>query len=116
MPTAALKPCSYPGCRNLSPGPRCPLHPYQRRPDRRPSAHRRGYDGDWLKLRAWFLRHHPICQIRVKCSGEPATEVDHIRPIADGGDRLNPDNLQSACTACHSWKTGHLDRPARRST
>ena len=34
-----------------------------------------------------------------------ATMVDHIVPIADGGEKLDEDNLQSLCQDCHARKT-----------
>jgi len=35
----------------------------------------------------------------------PATDVDHIRPLADGGSFDDPANLRSLCHACHSAVT-----------
>lgn len=34
-----------------------------------------------------------------------AEEVDHIKPIADGGDPYEFGNLQSLCKRCHRMKT-----------
>jgi 5-methylcytosine-specific restriction enzyme A len=112
MPRGALKPCTYPGCGNLSLSSRCPQHPYPIAPDKRLSAAKRGYDNGWNHLRRWHLRRFPICQIKAKCAGAPATEVDHVTPLNLGGARLDPHNLQSACGACHKWKTATIDRPA----
>jgi len=117
------RPCTYPGCgvlvRRTEPGfPRCPRHPYAPRPERQPDARanagERGYDADWRKLRAWYLARHPVCEIRIRCSGDPATEVDHIVPLVDGGDRLDQANLQATCRACHRSKTASDQRRARR--
>ena len=113
MPRASLRPCTYPGCNNLGDGPRCPAHPYPVKRDARISAARRGYDQDWRDLRRWFLRHNPICMIRVKCYGAPASEVDHVTPLTLGGNRLDKSNLQSACGDCHKWKTAAVDKPAQ---
>ncbi len=66
----------------------------------------------WQRLRAWKLERAPICEIRIRCHGAPATEVDHIRPIAQGGEAYDPDNLQSTCHECHSVKTNTTDREA----
>jgi|688.fasta_scaffold32911_3 5-methylcytosine-specific restriction protein A len=68
------------------------------RPDRR----HRGYDHTWSKIRLAVLREDPVC---VKCLS-PATVVDHIKPLKDGGsnDRLN---LQPMCASCHNSKTWH---------
>lgn len=72
----------------------------------RPSPSGRGYDGDWRRLRMWFLRRNPVC-VRCRLLGlvTPATEVDHITPIRDGGERLDQSNLQALCKRCHSRKT-----------
>lgn len=55
--------------------------------------------------RARWLRAHPLC-VACKLEGyfTPATEVDHIVPLAKGGaDDLG--NLQSLCHDCHDAKT-----------
>jgi 5-methylcytosine-specific restriction protein A len=105
MPSKSLKPCSYPGCPNLTTGGRCPLH---RKPDTRPTATERGYDAEWRRLRAIHLRDNPYC---VECAKfgkvEKATEVDHIIPHkGDDSLRLDASNLQSLCHYHHSQKTG----------
>lgn len=56
----------------------------------------------WLKLRALKLSENPLCECGCK---QPATEVDHIIPISQGGEPLDWDNLQSLTAACHSRKT-----------
>ena len=72
---------------------------------KRPSSTQRGYDRRWQKLRAAKLDADPMCQLQTLCEGDPATEVDHSDRISQGGDRLDWDNLQSACKRCHSAKT-----------
>lgn len=47
------------------------------------------------------LRREPLCR---RC-GHEASQVDHIRPIRQGGARLDPENLQALCHSCHSRKT-----------
>lgn len=75
----------------------------------RPSAAARGLDGDWRRLRAAHLREHPNCR---RC-GAPAREVDHIVPRSVAPERrLDPTNLQSLCTPCHS---GAKQREERRN-
>ncbi len=54
----------------------------------------------WRKLRAWQLKHEPLCR---ECKKE-AHMVDHIQPITEGGDRLSEVNLQSMCNSCHAKK------------
>jgi 5-methylcytosine-specific restriction endonuclease McrA len=31
--------------------------------------------------------------------------LDHIVPLADGGERLDPDNVRWLCHSCHSART-----------
>lgn len=117
MSTTAWRPCTWPGCGNLVQSGRCAKHRQQadrELAERRGSASARGYDHDWELARRVYLAAHPFCEIAVKCNGLPlhrrvATAVDHIVPISRGGARLDPANLQSACWACHSWKTVTLD-------
>ena len=43
---------------------------------------------------------------RCRSCGRPGRlEVDHVRPIQDGGDKYNPANLQLLCRHCHHDKT-----------
>jgi 5-methylcytosine-specific restriction protein A len=59
----------------------------------------------WQKLRLAVLAREPLCR-SCATSGRvtPATELDHIVPVAKGGtdDVLN---LQPLCRACHETKT-----------
>jgi 5-methylcytosine-specific restriction endonuclease McrA len=36
----------------------------------------------------------------------PATTVDHVVPLVDGGARLDPKNLVAACSRCNSSRGG----------
>ncbi|MGV8832968.1 MAG: HNH endonuclease [Devosia sp.] len=68
----------------------------------RPTAAQRGYDGAWRKLRAAYIAAHPVCEI----CGKPATDVDHIQPIATHPHlRLEWTNLRALDHACHSRHT-----------
>jgi 5-methylcytosine-specific restriction protein A len=55
----------------------------------------------WKYTRRRQLHHHPLCAV----CGEIATDVDHIRPVEDGGDPWSFTNLMSLCHSCHSMKT-----------
>ncbi|WP_223295494.1 HNH endonuclease [Granulicella mallensis] len=59
-----------------------------------------------------LIRDFYLC-VRCKANGDikPATDVDHIRPFNGKDDtlRLDIDNLQSLCKACHSRKTAKED-------
>jgi 5-methylcytosine-specific restriction enzyme A len=81
----------------------------------RASAHRRGYTRGWQAFRLRVLadvagvnfpQGGPLCRV----CGQPATDVDHIRPHR--GDRellYDPTNVQSLCHSCHSRKTASED-------
>jgi 5-methylcytosine-specific restriction endonuclease McrA len=60
------------------------------------------------------MREKPLCEIRARCNGAPVDEVDHIMPISKGGARLDRENLQSTCWACHVWKTAKFDKKGIR--
>lgn len=107
MPRGFKTICTYPGCNTLVLNGRCSKHNYT--DDRKQSAQERGYDSVWTRLRNAYVRAHPICQIQHYCDGDPVEEVDHIKPIRYGGDRLDERNLQSACKRCHAWKTANVD-------
>lgn len=78
----------------------------QQRDRQRPSARHRGYDAEWQRLSAEFLRRRPVC---VTC-GQPATVTDHIVPHR-GNERLRlePLNWQPLCRSCHARKTAAAD-------
>ena len=112
------RPCRFPGCRGMAYGGAwCAAHRPAPVPDRaRPGSAARGYGARWQRLRVMVLRRQPIC-CWPDC-GEPATEVDHVVALANGGDE-SPDNLQGLCKRHHSMKTfvcnGGLGH-ARRTT
>ena len=65
----------------------------------RPNARQRGYDRNWEKERAIYLKANPQCR---RCPA-PATVVDHIQ--AHKGNKAlfwNRANWQPLCTSCHS--------------
>ncbi|MBL1219128.1 MAG: HNH endonuclease, partial [Planctomycetes bacterium] len=77
----------------------------------RPSAAARGYDRTWRRLRRMYLARHPLCEHCLRYDDvTPATEVDHIVSLRDGGERLDVNNLQSLCRACHARKTAQEQR------
>ena len=64
----------------------------------------------WRRVRGAILRRDPFCKIAKLCLQRyqrvmPSAEVDHITPVREGGAMYDPENLQGACNACHSWKT-----------
>jgi len=116
MPTAAPRPCPKHPSVLLRHGIRCKQCEVQRKALERGRAQRRRDDKDdsvhfyvtprWRKLRAWFIRQHPLC---AECGRQgrttPAEHVDHIVPMADGGAAWDESNLEPLCKPCHSRKT-----------
>lgn len=61
----------------------------------------------WRKARKHYLSAHPFCEECLRSGRHtPATVVDHIKPINQGGAPLDESNLQSLCSACHNKKSG----------
>lgn len=111
MPRRPLKPCSYPGCPNLTEGSYCVEHQAHERARtyiRDPRINKR-YDSRWRKIRNAFLAAHPLCA-ECERAGRivAATEVDHITPLSQGGTHAE-ENLQALCHSCHSKKTAKED-------
>ena len=106
MPYKPKRPCSFPGCGQLTDVRFCDAHmqiadrqynQYLRDPDTN-----KRYGRAWKKLRARFLLLHPLCE-RCKSEGRlaAAEEVHHILPLASGGTN-NEGNLMALCKSCHS--------------
>lgn len=106
MPRKPKRPCSYPGCPELTDSRFCPAHEkqeaqryekYQRDP-----ATRKRYGRTWKRIRDCYIAAHPLCE---ECSKAnrlmPAEEVHHIVPLSKGGTHAER-NLMSLCTSCHS--------------
>ena len=80
--------------------------PKVRQPDERPNSHQRGYCGNWRRARLMHLARQPLCQGCLRQGRYVAgNEVDHIVPLAIGGEKLDPRNLQTLCRMCHQEKT-----------
>ncbi|WP_250636649.1 HNH endonuclease [Desulfotruncus alcoholivorax] len=64
----------------------------------------------WQRLRKQKLAINLLCE---HCEREgkvtPATVVDHIVPIKEGGAALDINNLQSLRRSCHDSKTARED-------
>ena len=57
---------------------------------------------DWPRTRTRILnRDHRVCYV---CGQPGATEVDHIRPVSEGGTH-HDHNLAAIHTTCHKTKT-----------
>jgi 5-methylcytosine-specific restriction protein A len=108
---APPRPCRVSGCPALV-GPRvgyCARHadraPKRLADLRRGSAAERGYGEGWRRVRGAYLKRHPLCE-HCTAAGrvEPATEVDHIVALRDGGTHAWA-NLRPLCKPCHSRRT-----------
>ncbi len=73
-------------------------------PDARPAYYQRYNDPEWKRIRAAYIKAHPLC---AEC-GEKGKHVDHISSRAKGGTN-EESNLQTLCHRCHSRKTGQMD-------
>ena len=74
---------------------------------------KRPYDSRrWRRLRKQKLNANPLCEYKLACAGTLAiaTEVDHRKPIDQGGDPWDWDNLVSTCKPCHLRKTRYVDQ------
>ncbi|WP_188260858.1 HNH endonuclease [Azospirillum tabaci] len=91
----------------------------------RGSAHQRGYDREWQKLRdAVVIERGCRCErcgtlVVLRKSEATATtpfaEVDHIESVQDRPDlRLERSNLRVLCRPCHSGRTARDQGFARR--
>jgi len=128
MPTSAPHFCARAGCPNLTTARYCQDHQGQRErlyDHHRGSSAARGYDSKWY---AWLERYRTgegldlntpegiqALVDRNRCRhcaqhGLRVTrhlEFDHITPLEAGGARLDANNVQPLCKACHNRKTAH---------
>ena len=65
----------------------------------------------WRTLRKFVLQGEPLCR---EC-GVPASVVDHIRPISEGGPRLDIENLQPMCARCHNKKSSREGKEKKKN-
>ena len=120
MPVKPLRVCPTPGCPGLTKGGRCDecreksgqnqRHNWQ--DDKvRGSRLARGYDQDWLKLRERKAIINPLCEECLR-QGKITVmqQVHHIIPFKGRHDplRLDWNNLESLCRACHGLKTSKM--------
>jgi hypothetical protein len=64
----------------------------------------------WRRIReVVLLRDSYTCQIHLpNICGRRATMVDHVVPIAEGGEPFHESNLRAACGPCNSRLGGRL--------
>lgn len=91
--------CSQPGCPNLKPCPDHAVKPWANS-QRRERIGKSGWQQQ-ADARRILKRDHHRCAV---CGG-PATEVDHIIPLAEWPDGDVDSNKQSLCHPHHAAKT-----------
>ena len=106
MPSRPKRPCSYPGCPNLTDGQYCEAHRKTARRqydkyERSPNVNKK-YGRAWKRIRDRYVAEHPLCE-RCKAEGRltPVEEVHHILPVSKGGTHERS-NLMALCRSCHT--------------
>lgn len=106
MPRKPKRPCSYPGCPDLTDGRFCPEHEKKEakryeKYDRDPNAKRR-YGRAWKRIRDSYAAAHPLCE-RCLENGvyTPTEQIHHIKPLSQGGTH-DRENLMALCKSCHA--------------
>jgi 5-methylcytosine-specific restriction enzyme A len=111
-----LRPCSIPGCPELTHGGPCESHRRSRQREhdvRGGKTAERGYDARWRRARLIFLQEHPVCADPFGDHEGRATLavcVDHI--VAHKGDMelfWDQNNWQPLCLRCNSKKAAKAE-------
>jgi len=76
--------------------------------DKRTTDNKKFYQSSaWSQVRLQQLMREPLCRLCQSIGFDtPATTIDHITPIEDGGSKTDSSNLQSLCSSCHNRKSG----------
>ena len=124
MPSRTLTTCPTPGCPGLWDGERCTV--CSRKPQRhgwrddrqRGNRHSRGYDAQWDKLQKAKLARSPLCERCLRKEppeATPAVCVHHKHGFDGLADprRLDWNELESYCQACHDEETAKRRREKR---
>lgn len=113
-PVKPKRPCSYPGCPELTNERYCEKHQKEIDKNYNKTCRLYGYlynTSRWRRLRKQFLHKHPLCEAcKRKGIVIVATVVDHIKPH-QGDEKLfwDESNWQSLCKSCHDRKTAKED-------
>lgn len=106
VPRKPKRPCSFPGCPNLTDGRFCEEHQKQENKryekyDRDPAVRRR-YGRAWKRIRDSYVAQHPFCE---QCYDKgvlvETEEVHHKKPLSQGGTH-DRSNLIALCKECHA--------------
>ena len=120
MPYKPKRPCAYPGCGRLAESEHyCAEHKkvitkQYNQYARAPTSNKR-YGRAWKRIRARYIKAHPLCE---ECQKQgkltPVEEVHHIIPLSKGGTNKYS-NLMSLCQSCHTKTHMELgDRQIRK--
>ncbi|SHF44191.1 HNH endonuclease [Caloramator proteoclasticus] len=114
MPRKPKRPCSYPGCPELTDGRYCERHEKEmtREYNRNNRTYKYLYNSTrWKRLRIKFLKENPLCaECGKKGIVRPAEVVDHIIPHKGNKELFwDESNLQALCKECHDRKTAKED-------
>lgn len=85
---------------------------------RSPSEVRKIRDSrDWRdRARPQQLLEYPYCQVCIEVDElEEAVQVDHIKPLEEGGEPFDKSNLQSLCFRCHVIKSSEEARQRNKA-
>jgi len=117
MPSKAIHLCNKPGCQSLTRERYCVSHhqEYHRYNEERTDKElvRFYYSKEWQRVRELVLQRDNYLCVRCRQAGiiKPAEMVHHIVPLKiDYTKRLEIDNLESLCEACHN-KVDHSPHP-----
>ena len=106
MPTKPKRPCSFPGCPELTDQTYCEKHRTQARKEydkfeRAPDVNQK-YGRAWKRIRDRYAHKHPLCELCLQQGKYVVVEeVHHILPISKGGTH-DEENLMSLCQSCHT--------------
>lgn len=106
MPYKPKKPCSFPGCPNLTSKRYCEEHEkiVNRQYEKygRKYKPKERYGKSWSIIRKKYAEAHPYCEECFKRGiMTPVQHVHHIKPLEEGGTN-DESNLMSLCKSCHS--------------
>lgn len=115
MPRKPKRPCSFPGCPNLTEGRFCEEHQKQEnrryeKYDRDPAVRRR-YGREWKHIRDRYASRHPFCEeCQRKGRLRPVEEVHHKMPLSEGGTHEESNLVSLAKSAMpESMQNGVID-------
>src|SRR5204863_5499994 len=65
-------------------------------------------------FRPFFLREHPICEMKVECL-KPSNEIHHMKGHGYRGRLLCSERwLKASCIECHAYTHSHMKKPEKK--